>query len=153
MSGALGYFLTKDLKVGWSVGMERVGRGARPAPASARQPCRGPRRSPLPLTPTTQAFFTELYVENARGDYAIYKLSDLEGSIVLGGANRVVAAEDRRKGIVFGNNYPVAPFYQVGSTCSSASTSAGSLGHLLRPLREDLCSCLSAWIPLPSLRP
>ena len=72
-----------------------------------------------------QAFFTELYVENSRGDYAIYKLADLEGSIVLGGANRIVAAEDKRKGIIFGNNYPVSSHYQVGAVCASASTLAG----------------------------
>jgi len=58
-------------------------------------------------------------VENSRGESAIYKLADLEGSIVLGGANRVVAAEHAWKGIIFGNNFPVVNKYQVGSVCNT----------------------------------
>lgn len=59
-------------------------------------------------------------MENSRGEAAIYKLADLEGSIVLGGANRVVAAEHAWKGVVFGNDFPAVYDYQVENVCQTS---------------------------------
>lgn len=68
----------------------------------------------------SQDYFTELYVENSRGDFTIFKLADLEGPIVIAGPNRAVAAEYKWKGMIFGNNFPVVNHYQVGSVCPTA---------------------------------
>ena len=72
-----------------------------------------------------QDYFTELYVENSRGDSEIFKLADLEGSIVFGGANRVLAAEHVWKGIIFGSNFPVSSYYQVENVCKTPSCKTG----------------------------
>lgn len=60
-------------------------------------------------------------MENQKGEWTIFKLSDLEGALVLGGPNRAVAAEVNWRGLLFGNNYPVVNHFQIGNVCSSAS--------------------------------
>lgn len=72
-----------------------------------------------------KTYFSELYVENKKGEWTIFKLSDLEGAIVVNGPNRAVAAEAAWRGLIFGNNFPVVSHFQVGNVCSSASTWCG----------------------------